>query len=146
MTEQEREDFLAEIRVAVVSVAATDGRPPLVAPVWYAYEPGGNLTFFTGTHGHKARKIGLIERAGVLTMSIQHGEMPYKYVTVEGTVVQADRPPSVEQMLAVARRYLPEEHAQGFVEAELGHEQSELVLYTIRPDRWQTSDFSDDTG
>jgi uncharacterized protein len=146
MTETEREEFLAETRVAVVSVTGEDGRPPLAAPVWYGYEPGGNLSFFTGTQGRRARKSELIDRAGVLTMSVQHGEVPYRYVTVEGTVVNASRPPSAEQMLAVARRYLPEEYAQGFVEEELGRADSQLVLYEVRPDRWLTNDFSEDTG
>lgn len=141
LTEQERQEFLAEPRVAVVSVASDDGRPPLSVPVWYGYEPGGDLSFFTGTQGRKARKDRLIERAGVVSLSVQHGEMPYRYVTVEGSVVQADRPPSTEQMLAVAGRYLPEDHARGFVEAELAHPDSQLVLFTVRPDRWLSFDF-----
>ncbi len=45
MTEAERERFLAEPHVGVVSVAADDGRPPHTVPVWYAYSPGGQLTF-----------------------------------------------------------------------------------------------------
>jgi nitroimidazol reductase NimA-like FMN-containing flavoprotein (pyridoxamine 5'-phosphate oxidase superfamily) len=146
MTQTEREEFLAETRVAVVSVTGEDGRPPLAVPVWYGYEPGGNLSFFTGTQGRRARKSELIDRAGVLTLSVQHGEVPYRYVTVEGTVVNASRPPSPEQMLAVARRYLPEQYAQGFVEEELGRADSHLVLYEVRPDRWLTNDFTDDTG
>jgi nitroimidazol reductase NimA-like FMN-containing flavoprotein (pyridoxamine 5'-phosphate oxidase superfamily) len=146
LTEAERDQFLAETRVAVVSVASEEGRPPLAVPVWYGYEPGGNLSFFTGTQGRRARKAELIDRAGVLTLSVQHGEMPYKYVTVEGTVVGANRPPSAEQMLAVARRYLPEEYAQGFVEEELGRADSQLVLYEVRPDRWLSNDFSEDSG
>ena len=144
MTETEREEFLAETRVAVVSVAGEDGRPPHAVPVWYGYEPGGNLSFFTGTQGRRARKSELIERAGVVAVSVQHGEMPYRYVTVEGTVVNARRPPSPEQMLAVVRRYLPEEYAQGMVAEELGREDSQLVLYEVRPDRWLTNDFTDD--
>jgi hypothetical protein len=32
--------------------------------------------------------------------------------------------------------------AQGFVQEELGRADSELVLYTVRPDRWLTFDFS----
>jgi uncharacterized protein len=146
MTEQEREQFLSETRVAVVSITAEEGRPPLAVPVWYGYEPGGNLSFFTGTQGTKARKIGLIDRAGVVTLSVQHGEMPYRYVMAECTVVGADRPPTAEQMLAVAGRYLPDEYAQGFVEGELARSDSQLVLYTLRPDRWVTRDFTDDAG
>jgi len=108
-TEQERQKFLTEPRVGELSVASDDDRPPLTVPIWYSYRPGGNLSFFTGTQGRKARKTRLIEKAGVLSLSVQHEEFPYRYVTVEGTVVRADRPPSAEQMLAVARRYLPKE-------------------------------------
>jgi uncharacterized protein len=144
MTPQERQEFLAEPHVGVLSVASDDDRPPLTVPLWYGYGPGGNITFFTATQGRKARKTGLIRKVGVLSLCVQREEFPYKYVTVEGTVVEEDRPPSAEQMLAIARRYLPEEVAQWFVKAELGHPSSELVLFTVRPDRWLTADFTDD--
>ena len=146
LTEQERQEFLTEPHVGVLSVAGGGDRPPHTTPVWYAYRPGGDLTFFTGTQGRKARKTRLIERAGVLSLCVQRAEVPYKYVTVEGTVVRADRPPAVEQMLAIARRYLPEELARGFVEAELAQPGAELVLFTIRPDRWLTADFGEEAG
>lgn len=146
MTEQERQEFLAEPHIGVLSVASDSDRPPLTVPLWYAYRPGGNLSFFTGTQGRKARKTKLIQNAGVLSLSVQHEEFPYRYVTVEGTVIQIDRPPSAEQMLAIVRRYLPEEAAQGFVTAELEHPGTELVLFTIRPDRWLTADFTDEAG
>jgi nitroimidazol reductase NimA-like FMN-containing flavoprotein (pyridoxamine 5'-phosphate oxidase superfamily) len=145
LTEHERQAFLAEPHVGVVSVASDDDRPPLTVPVWYNYRPGGNLSFFTGTQGRKARKSELIKQSGVLSLCVQREEFPYKFVTVEGTVVRTDRPPSAEQMLAVVRRYLPEEQAQGFVAAELGHPAGELVLYTVRPDRWLSFDFADET-
>ena len=143
MTPQERQEFLAEPHVGVLSVASDD-RPPLTVPLWYGYEPGGSISFFTATQGRKARKTGLIRKVGVLSLCVQREEFPYKYVTVEGTVVEEDRPPSAEPMLAIARRYLPEEAAQWFVKAELGHPSSELVLFTVRPDRWLTADFTDD--
>ncbi len=146
MTEREGQAFLAGPHVAVLSVAGGGDRPPHTTPVWYAYEPGGNVTFFTGTQGRKSRKAGLIQRAGRLSLAVQHEEFPYRYVTVEGTVVGEDRPPSAEQMLAITRRYLPEEHAQGFAEAELGHPSGEFVLFTVRPDRWLTFDFADEAG
>lgn len=79
-----------------------------------------------------------------MSLSVQRADFPYKYATVEGTVVGVDRPPSMEQMLAVVRRCLPEEQAQGFVEAELGRSKSELMLFTVRPDRWLTADFAED--
>src|SRR5262249_10482906 len=133
MTKQEREAFLAEPHIVAVSVARDDNRPPLTAPVWYAYELGGTVTFITGTQGRTARKTALIEQAGVVSLLVQKEQFPYKYVSIEGTVVRADRPPSADQMLAIVRRYLPEEQAQGFVHGELANPGPGLVLFTIRP-------------
>jgi hypothetical protein len=146
MTERERQEFLAEPHIGVLSVACDGDRPPLSLPVWYGYRPGGNLTFFTGTQGRKARKTRLIQEAGVLNLLVQHEVFPYRYVTVEGTVVGIDRPPSADQMLAVVLRYLPEEQAQGFVAADLENPGPGLVLFTIRPDRWLTFDFAEEAG
>jgi len=144
MTEQERQAFLAEPRIGVLSVANGGDRPPHTVPLWYAYQPGGDLTFFTGTQGRKARKTGLIKQAGVLSLCVQHDEFPYKYVTVEGSLIQVDQPPSPEQLLAIVRRYLPEEQARGFVAAELENPGADFVLFTIRPDRWLSTDFSEE--
>ncbi len=146
MTEQERQEFLAGPHVAVLSIAREGGRTPHATPVWYAYEPGGDVTFFTGTQERRSRKAELIGKAGAVSLTVQQEEFPYRYVTVEGTVVSEDRPPSAEQVLAVARRYMPEEHAQGFVEAEFAHPSGEFVLFTIRPDRWLSFDFAAEAG
>lgn len=144
LTKDERERFLAETHVGVLSVSAGDGRPPSTAPTWYGYEPSGHLTFFTNSQGHVARKTDLIRQAGVVSFCVQHEEPPYRYVTIEGTVVGDDQPPTAEQMLAIVRRYLPDDMAQQFVEAELDHPDSRLVVFTIRPDRWLTADFSEE--
>ena len=45
-------------------------------PIWYGYEPGGTISFFTNTQGRTARKRGLIEKAGVLSLSVQRPQMP----------------------------------------------------------------------
>lgn len=146
MTAQERQEFLAEPRIAVLSVARGGDRPPHTTPVWYGYEPGRDVTFFTGTQGRNSKKADLVRKAGVLSLTVQREEFPYGYVTVEGTVVGENMPPSAEQALAVAGRYMPEEQARGFVEAELRHPASEFVLFTVRPDRWLTFDFADEAG
>lgn len=144
MTVEEREAFLAEPRVAVLAVASDDGRPPHAAPTWYAYEPGGLLTIFTGSGGRAPRKTRLIERAGVVSLSVQHPEPPYRYVTVEGSVIAIDREHPFDGVYAIVRRYLPEEMARGMVAAERDLPDSRLVLVTIRPDRWLTGDFGDE--
>ena len=87
MTEKESQEFLAGPHVAVLSIARGDDRPPHTTPVWYAYEPGGNVTFFTGTQGRRSRKAELVEGAGAVSLTVQREEFPYRYVTVEGTVL-----------------------------------------------------------
>ena len=146
MTEREHQQFLADPHIAVLSIARSGERPPHATPVWYAYEPGGDVSFFTGTQGRESRKAGLVREAGVVSMTVQREEFPYGYVTVEGTVVGESRPPEAEQALAVARRYMPEEQARGFVEAELENPTGKFVLFTVRPDRWLTFDFADESG
>lgn len=146
LSEQERDALLAEPHVAVLSVASGDGRPPLTVPVWYGYQPGSAITFFTETMGRKARKTDLIRQAGVVSLCVQRETFPYRYATVEGRLVGVDRPPTAEQMLAIVRRYLPEEPARGFVDAELGNPASRIVLFTIEPERWLTFDLSEDAG
>ncbi len=90
LTGAERDDFLAEPHVAVLAIPRGE-RPPHTTPVWYHHQPGGNVTFFTGTQGRKSRKADLIEQAGVISLCVQQETFPYKYVTVEGTIVQIDR-------------------------------------------------------
>lgn len=146
MTELECQAFRAEPRTAVLSVANDEGRPPQLTPLWYSYQPGGNVTFFTNTQGRITRKARLIDWAGTVRLVVQHGEFPYKFVTVESTIVQIDRPPSADQMFAVTSRCLPERMVHGFVAAALADPGPELVLYTVRPDRWLSFDFSDDAA
>ena len=142
LTEQERDEFLRERHVSVLSVASEDARPPLTVPVWYAYQDDGNLFFFTGTTGEPVRKTQLIQQAGVLSLVVQREELPYRYVAVECSLVRVDQPPSAEQMLRVVGRYLPAEQARGFVSDVLERATPHLVGFTLRPDRWNTLDFA----
>lgn len=143
LTEEEREKFLAEPHVAVLSVVSENDRPPLTVPIWYDYRPGGTITFFTGTGGRQARKTRLLEQAGRLSFCVQQPSHPYRYVTVEGTVVGADREPSTEDVAAIVSRYLPEEAAQAVAESETTERTGAFVLFTVRPDRWLSTDFGD---
>lgn len=137
-TESERQEFLADKHVAVLSVAATDGRPPASVPIWYDYTPGGDIRIMTGASSRKAR---LIDRAGAVTLVVQREEPPYQYVVVEGTVVETIKPAPVDVAEATAIRYLGEEGGRAFVRSMEGVEE---VLYVIRPKRWLTADFTGD--
>jgi hypothetical protein len=45
MTRQEREAFLADVHVGIISIPEPG---QLTVPVWYSYEPGGELRLVTG--------------------------------------------------------------------------------------------------
>jgi PPOX class probable F420-dependent enzyme len=137
-SEAERQEFLAAKHVGVLSVAAEDGRPPSSVPIWYGYAPGGNILVNTGSSSRKAK---LIERAGAVTLVVQLEEPPYQYVVVEGTVVETTTPTPLDVREAIAIRYLGEEGGRAFVQ---GMDSQQTVLFTIRPDRWITADFSGD--
>lgn len=135
LSEAERDNFLAEKRVAVLSVAATNGRPPATVPVWYGYTPGGN---FQVTSGVTARKAKPIEQAGVVTLIVHREDPTYKYVIVEGTVMESTTPAPRDVREEIAIRYLGEEGGRAFVE---GMADQPATLFTIRPDRWITADY-----
>jgi PPOX class probable F420-dependent enzyme len=135
-SETKRQEFLAALHVGVLSVAATDGRPPASVPIWYDYTPGRNILVNTGAGSRKAK---LIERAGVVTLVVQREEPPYQYVVVEGTVVDTTTPAPLDVREAIAIRYLGEEGGRAFVSSI---KDQPGVLFTIRPDRWLTADFS----
>jgi nitroimidazol reductase NimA-like FMN-containing flavoprotein (pyridoxamine 5'-phosphate oxidase superfamily) len=137
-SEAERQKFLADKHVTVLSVAANDGRPPSSFPIWYDYEPGGNIRISTSGSRRKAR---LIREAGTVTLVVQREEPPYQYVIVEGTVVDVASPAPIEAREAIAIRYLGEEAGRGFVR---GFDGADQVLFTIRPDRWFSADYSEE--
>ncbi len=56
MTKEEREAFLADVHMAVISVAE-HGHGPLVVPIWYSYEAGGEVRILVG-HRERQRRWG----------------------------------------------------------------------------------------
>lgn len=137
-SETQRQAFLADKHVAVLSVAATEGRPPASVPIWYDYTPGGDVRIMTGPSSRKAR---LITQTGAVTLVVQREEPPYQYVVVEGTVVETTNPAPADVQESIAIRYLGEEGGRAFVQSMEGVEE---VLFTIRPDRWLSADFTGD--
>jgi nitroimidazol reductase NimA-like FMN-containing flavoprotein (pyridoxamine 5'-phosphate oxidase superfamily) len=132
MTEQERETFLADVHVGVLSVAR-DGLGPLTVPVWYRYEPGGDVLIWMERYSRKYRAV---EKVGRLSLLAQTESVPYKYVSVEGPVVGVEQP-SHDEAVAITVRYLPSKEALSYVDGALGEDS---VLVRLRPERWLSND------
>ena len=135
MSRRERETFLAATHVATISVAQ-EGRGPLVVPVWYDYESGGDVRVVTGGD---SRKVDLLRRAGRLTLCAQTETMPYMYVTVEGPV-SFDKPDFERDVRAVALRYLGTAMGEAYL-AMTEEQHRTAILLRIRPERWSSADF-----
>lgn len=135
MTKDEREAFLADLHVGVLSIVG-EGATPLTAPIWYSYEPGGTVNVIIGPDSLKARAL---VNAKAFSLCAQAETLPYRYVTVEGPVVETG-PASFDERAAMAIRYLGEELAKGYL-ASTGGEQSDSLVVRMQPERWRTTDY-----
>lgn len=133
MTQAERESFLADLHVGVLAIPTAGA--PLTAPIWYDYEPGGDIWILTGPTSQKGQ---LLTEGLKVTMVAQQEALPYAYVSVEGTVT-AVAPQADGETLHMATRYLGEEMGKHYAEANAA---GDSVRVTIRPDRWLSVDYA----
>lgn len=137
MSAAEREAYFAEVRVGVLSVADGTERGPLAMPVWYLYEPGGEVAFITG---RDSRKMALVQKAGRVSLVVQDSSLPYRYASVEGPVVSIEDPARQEDRRTLAERYLGAEGAAQYLESTKDVADT-MVLVRVRPERWYTRDY-----
>jgi nitroimidazol reductase NimA-like FMN-containing flavoprotein (pyridoxamine 5'-phosphate oxidase superfamily) len=137
MTKMEREAFLADVHIGIISIAE-EGRGPLTVPIWYAYAPGGELRLLTGRNSRKGR---LLTQAGRFSLCVQTEAPPYRYVSVEGPITAIEAVDVERDLRPLAHRYLGVEEGDSFVEQMRGG-QSGNILIRMRPERWLTADYS----
>ena len=139
MSCDEREAFLAEVRVGIVSLT-DEGRGPLTVPIWYAYEPGGEVHIVTE---QSSRKAQLLEKGRRISLCVQSEAPPYKYVSVEGPIA-AIEPSDVERdERPMAHRYLGKKGGDRYIEASTRDRVAdEAILVRMQPERWLTVDYS----
>ena len=141
MSAAEREQFLAGVRVGVLSTAVGQAGRTLAVPVWYGYRPGGLVTVLTG---RRSRKAAAIRAAGRFGLCVQDDTPPYRYVSVEGPVVSEEEPDPGER-LAMARRYLGAEGGDQYV-ASNPDPAGENMMIRMRPEHWLSLDYGKQPG
>jgi nitroimidazol reductase NimA-like FMN-containing flavoprotein (pyridoxamine 5'-phosphate oxidase superfamily) len=141
MTKDEREAFLADVHVGIIAIA-DPGQAPLTVPIWYSYEPGGLVTIQTE---RSSRKAVLIGRENRFSLCAQTETAPYKYVSVEGPVVVNEPTSNIDELRAMARRYLGEGLGDAYAAGAEG-EISESVTIRMQPERWLTVDYTKQFG
>jgi nitroimidazol reductase NimA-like FMN-containing flavoprotein (pyridoxamine 5'-phosphate oxidase superfamily) len=139
MTRQEREAFLADVHVGIISIP-DEGRGPLTVPIWYAYNAGGELRVVTARASRKGR---LLARAGRFSLCAQTETPPYQYVSVEGPIISTEAADLERDVRPLAHRYLGAEMGDRYIEqTRNASAQAENVLIRMRPERWLTVDYA----
>ena len=134
MTYTERETFLAALHVGVLGISTPD-RGPVLLPVWYSYEPGGDILFITNK---SAKKVRHLEREGRFTLCVQDESPPYSYVSVEGPIISIEDADHDRDLTPIALRYLGKERGDAYVSETSGDKE---LLIRMRPARWSTADY-----
>ncbi len=137
MSRSEREEFLADLHVGIIGVAAA-GRS-LAVPIWYDYEPGGDVVIITSPTSVKGRAL---EATGRYSLCAQTEAPPYKYVTVEGAV-SAVEDCTDEAIRSMARRYLGDEMGDAYADNSSAAD-GESRVYRMTPESWFTVDYAKD--
>ena len=134
MTQAEKQAFLADVHVGVLALNDSD-HGPLTVPVWYEYEPGGELWFLTGPQSRKGRLIQVGTRVSLV---VQTEDAPYQYVSIEGPVTSIAPADRELEGLPMAVRYLGPEKGKQYFDSmsDWG------VTVRVRPERWLAVDYS----
>ncbi len=134
MSKEEREEYLSRPHVGVIGIE-DPGRGPLTVPIWYAYEVGGDVVILTHPESRKAKAIAA---AGRFSLCVQRERLPYKYVMVEGPVVETRACDVDADARPMAHRYLGQAMGDQYVDD--GDDSTSIVI-TMRPERWYSTDY-----
>ncbi len=136
MTEEEREAFLAELHVGVISIEDPE-RGPLSMPIWYDYKRGVGLWVITS---RTSRKGVALDRAGRFSIVAQAEEPPYyKYVSVEGPIVDVRPADKEKDLRPMAHRYFGPQLGDAYI---AGQTEDDGHVFVMQPQQWLTVDYT----
>ncbi len=143
MSRKEREEFLAGLHVGVVSIGDGD-HGPLSRPVWYIYEPGGEVVFCTRNDSRKAELLAMGMNVGFLVQEegdIGKGVVP-KYVSIIGPVVKLEPADLDRDLRPIVHRYLGADIGDAYLKSTRGDRATDETVIRLRPERWHSRDFA----
>ncbi|MCP5056305.1 MAG: pyridoxamine 5'-phosphate oxidase [bacterium] len=135
MSKTQREAFLMDLHVGIISIERQDAAP-LCVPIWYDYTPEKGLWVLTGEDSQKGRALAA---AGRFSLCAQTEVPPYQYVSVEGAITETRPGERERDSRPMAHRYLGKEFGDQYV-ANSGNDES--VVFVMAPERWRTVDYS----
>jgi nitroimidazol reductase NimA-like FMN-containing flavoprotein (pyridoxamine 5'-phosphate oxidase superfamily) len=135
MTVAEREQFLSDLHVGIVAIPRKN-KGPLAVPIWYDYEPGGEVWMMTNQSSIKGK---LLDNASRISLCVQTEAAPYQYVSVEGPFSMA--PTEDGQLLHMATRYLGEAGGKAYAEGS-NDSGGDSIVISIKTETWFTVDYN----
>ena len=141
MNQQASERFLEELHVGVLSVVdRREQAGTLAVPIWYSFDPAVGVSVITSTQSRKGRAL---DDTGRFSLTVQQEALPYKYVSVEGPVVEVRRAELERDVEPMAIRYLGPE--AGSLYARQWHAAGgNDSVFVMRPQRWLAVDLTDE--
>ena len=111
----------------------------LSVPIWYSYQPGGELWVITDRDSRKGKLMAVGKR---ISLVAQTESAPYQYVSVEGPIVTVEPSHRDRDTLPMAQRYLGEELGRQYVAATSDEREARgSIVVRMRPERWLTVDY-----
>lgn len=133
MITAEMERFLQDLHVAIISIPLKN-RGPLTVPIWYAYEPGGEVRFMTFRDSWKAKLLKMGLR---ISLCVQDENPPYKFVSVEGPVVAIHDADMEQEIRPMVYRYLGQEGGDRYIKETYPNPEDPGEVYVqMKPERW----------
>ncbi len=145
MTDAERDAFMLKPHLGYLGIGRA-AKGPLMAPIWYSYDPTVGIQINMGATSAKAKRLRVEGRASMLVVEAANGT--YSSVLVEGPVVVRTLGADTESsMLAMSSRYLGLKGGKRYTDDFMqklalndfpdGHGDTEIVV-TITPETWRT--------
>lgn len=145
MSDTERDAFMLKPHLGYLGIARV-GKGPLLAPIWYSYDPAVGIHINMGATSAKAKRLRAEGRASMLVVEAANGM--YGSVLVEGpTTMRALGDETETAMLAMSSRYMGSAGGKRYTDAFMrklatndlpdGHGDTEIVV-TITPETWRT--------
>jgi len=145
MTDTERDEFMRQPHLGYLGITRV-GKGPLLAPIWYSYDPATGIHINIGATSAKAKRLLAEGRASMLV--VEAGNGMYRSVLVEGPASLRPLGDGTEAaMLAMSSRYLGARGGRRYTDDFMrklaandfpdGHGDREVVV-TITPEHWRT--------
>ncbi|MBS22153.1 MAG: hypothetical protein CL739_08705 [Chloroflexi bacterium] len=131
MTDKSVTDFLREVHIAILSINRNN-QSPHSTPVWYTYEANDTIWFMASPGTKKSKLMSVGTHVSLVAQTVND---PYKYVSIEGHILDISKGDLEQDLRPISRRYLGDKGGDEYVESFNDWNSSR---YTIEIDKIMT--------